>query len=433
MRTLINILLISFTLFTNVVYTQSYYYSDDLRGTRAEGIVQDVYRINLITGEKEQILSGVGITSFLSDINKIMFKSMPESKICIYDLIQNSIDTLSYLGKIELINQNNTVPPDNHIFLSCVKFGAKIISREFHTLESTDILIDKNTHSIIDTSCYYFKSSKSLISRDGKKIYYLLNFKNGIFFKSRSTETGEFINEKIGIEGYENLNIYGGIGFYSSSNGYAFLGYLTEDVENGKLISHYILCDPENEICTNHLIWPTGTHPLAKTLTPDSDMVFQNGGKIYIYDKNTAELKHRYKFQTSNNPDVESKIFILGDSLYFFPEDPKESDATHFDNIGHADLTKVQSNTSLVDMMTDDVEDAYQKGWIDNKGIYNSLSKKLEHAQKQLDKGKTKQAINQLNAFLNQLETQKGKHVNEQAYNLLHFNAEALIARMEEK
>jgi len=193
-----------------------------------------------------------------------------------------------------------------------------------------------------------------------------------------------------------------------------------------------VLCDPANKTALSQIILPVGVPPYEKCLTPNGDMVFQDGGNIYIYDKNTAELKQRCKFQTSDNPKAKSKIFMLGDSLYFFPEDPEKSDVTHFDNIGHADITKVQSNTSLTEMMTIDLDEAYQKGWIDNKGIYNSLYKKLENAKKHLEKGKTKQAINQLNAFLNHLESQKGKHVNEEAYNLLHFNAKALIKRMEE-
>ncbi|MCD6115877.1 hypothetical protein J7K93_02585 [bacterium] len=439
MRNITKILLTSFALLSNIVYTQSYYYSDDLRGSRAKGIVENVYRINLVTGEKKLILSGVGNPAVLSDINKIMFKSIPESQICMYDIKQNSIDTLSYLGKIELKNQNHTVPPDNHIFLSCVKFGAKIISREFQTLESTDILIDKNTHSIIDTNCYYFRASRSLFSRDGKKIYYLLKSKDGICFKSRSTDTGEIINQEFSIEKYNNLQLERNTWLSSAIDGYALIGYRSK-VDN---IRHYVLCDLENRKSIVEFSWSIGVG-INTYITPECKNIiieiedytnedrYFSTGSIYILDGNTAIVKQRLRFQTSENKKAGSKIVILGDSLYFFPEDPKESDASHFDNIVHADLTQVQSNTSLAEMMTDDVENAYHKGWIDNKGIYNSLRKKLQNAQKQIDKGKPKQAINQLNVFLNHLESQKGKHVNEQAYNLLHFNAKQLMERLKE-
>ncbi|MDZ7723785.1 MAG: hypothetical protein U5R06_13515 [candidate division KSB1 bacterium] len=427
MKKAISISLISTIILINFTYGQSYYYKNDLRKNKQGFIVHNIYGINLQSGEKKLILSEVGTPAILSEINKIMFKSIPESQICIYDLQKNSTDTLSYLGKIELKNQNHTVPPDNHIFLSYVKFGAKIISKEFHTLESTDILIDKNTYSIIDTNCYYFKATKSLISREGSEIYYLIDLKDGVYFKSRSTLTGEIINERITIEGYEYVQMKYNPYFIDSQNGYAFIGYLSEKDDKG----HLVLCDPANKTASSQIILPVGIPPYEKCLTPYGNMVFQDGGNIYIYNKNTAKLKQRLRFQTSDIPDAESKIFMLGDSLYFFPEDPKESDATHFENIGHADLTEVQSNSSLVDMMSKDIDNSYQKGWIDNKGIYNSLTKKLKHAQKQLDKRNIKQAINQLKAFLNQLEAQRVKHVNEEAYNLLHFNAEALIERME--
>ena len=39
---------------------------------------------------------------------------------------------------------------------------------------------------------------------------------------------------------------------------------------------------------------------------------------------------------------------------------------------------------------------AFDLGWIDNQGIVNSLDAKLDNVKKQLEKGKTKQAINAL-------------------------------------
>ena len=63
----------------------------------------------------------------------------------------------------------------------------------------------------------------------------------------------------------------------------------------------------------------------------------------------------------------------------------------------------------------------------------NSLDKKLENAKKQLEKGKIKNALNILNAFLNQVEAQKDKHLTSEAYALLRFNAEYLVQRLEEE
>ena len=146
-----------------------------------------------------------------------------------------------------------------------------------------------------------------------------------------------------------------------------------------------LLCDPQNKKVVSKIVSPDGVPSYANCLTPESDMIFQDIGDIYVFDKNTAALKQRLQFQTSEHPDAESRIFMLGDSLYFFPEDPQQSDAARFDNIGHADLSEIQSNGSLLDMMLFDMNEFYQKGWIGNKGIADSLKIKLQHTQKQLD------------------------------------------------
>ncbi|MFO7888919.1 MAG: hypothetical protein R6V04_01115 [bacterium] len=397
----------------------------------------DVYVINLNTGEKTIAIPAkkwMGVPFILSDHSKIIFNwGVPY----VYDTMSKSIENLSHLGNTLEICNVTLIPSTNEIFISMVKRGAKVISKKYHFQEHTYISIDKNTYAVVDT-INGFADIKSVISRDGEEIYKLVESKDGIYFEGRNIKSGPSTSNTFAIDGYKNMQFKRDTWLSSTGNGYALVGYRinTDDKR------HYVLCDPENKKSITEFTWtigigintfisPTGNNLIIEIEGYSEEERYFPTGNVYILDANTAELKHRYKFQTSDDPDAESKIFILGDSLYFFPEDPKESDATHFDNIGQADVTKVQSNISLAEMMTADVEDAYKKGWIDNKGIYNSLSKKLENAQKQLEKGKTKQALNHLNAFLNQLKAQKGKHVNEEAYNLLHFNVEALIERME--
>jgi hypothetical protein len=75
---------------------------------------------------------------------------------------------------------------------------------------------------------------------------------------------------------------------------------------------------------------------------------------------------------------------------------------------------------------------AFSLGWIDNQGIVNSLDAKLDNAKKHLEKGKTTPAINVLQAFVNEVEAQKDKHVTSEAYALLKYNAEYLIAKLSE-
>jgi hypothetical protein len=69
--------------------------------------------------------------------------------------------------------------------------------------------------------------------------------------------------------------------------------------------------------------------------------------------------------------------------------------------------------------------------WIDNKGLCQSLQAKLKNVQKQLGKGKTNTAINDLQAFINEVEAQKGKHLTSEGYGLLYYNGEYLLKKLE--
>lgn len=69
-------------------------------------------------------------------------------------------------------------------------------------------------------------------------------------------------------------------------------------------------------------------------------------------------------------------------------------------------------------------------GWIDNDGIVNSLDQKLENVKKQLEKGNTNSALGILQAFINEVEGQNGKHLTSEAYALLKYNAEYLVEKL---
>jgi hypothetical protein len=67
-------------------------------------------------------------------------------------------------------------------------------------------------------------------------------------------------------------------------------------------------------------------------------------------------------------------------------------------------------------------------GAIDNAGIANSLISKLDAAGAQIAGGNTNAAKNQLNAFINSLSAQSGKHITQQAADLLAMGAQILIS-----
>ncbi|MFO7889665.1 MAG: hypothetical protein R6V04_04925 [bacterium] len=140
-------------------------------------------------------------------------------------------------------------------------------------------------------------------------------------------------------------------------------------------------------------------------------------------------LSYLLKVAPKGDPAVISHLVPLyHDSSY--------SNSTLHENtlLGHIIETKEENldDSDFISNLIFRIQEAYDKGWIDNHGIANSLTKKLEHAQKQLNKGKTKQAINQLNAFLHQVTAQEGKHLNKEAHDLLKYNAEYLIEKLEE-
>lgn len=74
-----------------------------------------------------------------------------------------------------------------------------------------------------------------------------------------------------------------------------------------------------------------------------------------------------------------------------------------------------------------DVDAACRLGQIAPEGVCQSLRAKAEAAAKALKRGRTKAARGAVNAFLNELKAQGGKHVQEPALTILREEAEALL------
>jgi hypothetical protein len=88
------------------------------------------------------------------------------------------------------------------------------------------------------------------------------------------------------------------------------------------------------------------------------------------------------------------------------------------------------SPLAAIDTLISYKHQALTLSWITNQGIANSLDQKLDNARKQLQRGNNKAAKNMLEAFLNEVEAQKDKHLTSEAYALLKFNAEYLISKL---
>jgi hypothetical protein len=82
---------------------------------------------------------------------------------------------------------------------------------------------------------------------------------------------------------------------------------------------------------------------------------------------------------------------------------------------------------------------AFELGWITNEGVIKSLDVRLDQAKKNLQAGNPKAVSNVLNAFLKEVSAQgcesyencaPGKHLKPEAWALLKFNTEYLLAKL---
>jgi hypothetical protein len=75
-------------------------------------------------------------------------------------------------------------------------------------------------------------------------------------------------------------------------------------------------------------------------------------------------------------------------------------------------------------------EEALKFGWIENPGIANSLDAKISAALAALQGGDNNTAKNILNALMNEVDAQAGKHLTPEAVALIKFNTQFLISKI---
>jgi hypothetical protein len=77
-----------------------------------------------------------------------------------------------------------------------------------------------------------------------------------------------------------------------------------------------------------------------------------------------------------------------------------------------AQITDDCALTPTIASLTICVEHATSQGLITSRGVANSLLAELNAAQAALDRGQTSVAINDLQAFINEVQAQAGKHID---------------------
>ena len=102
------------------------------------------------------------------------------------------------------------------------------------------------------------------------------------------------------------------------------------------------------------------------------------------------------------------------------------SDHTKPDDEPNDDLTEG------IQDLRDKVKDYAANGDIDNKGIANSLMVKLDATQSKLASGDTKAAGNIIEAFINHVKAQSGKHITEKAAESLIADALDILEELQE-
>jgi hypothetical protein len=111
-------------------------------------------------------------------------------------------------------------------------------------------------------------------------------------------------------------------------------------------------------------------------------------------------------------------------------EDPLQTRAVHLRVVGVAPVPPGATPLDLARRLIAQRDEACRLGWADVKGVCNSLDAKLDAAVRALTRDDTAAAMGELEAFLNELDAQRGQHLNDAAYFLLKINAEYLRGRL---
>jgi hypothetical protein len=120
--------------------------------------------------------------------------------------------------------------------------------------------------------------------------------------------------------------------------------------------------------------------------------------------------------QNSNNPDVD------GDGVNDTDDLCPTEDASGFDADGDGCIDTLDGLAQIIETLPDGVLSDNTK---------NSLVSKVENAKKSVDKDVDNAAINQLNAFINEILAQRGKKISEDAADLLAAYVQNVITLIE--
>ncbi len=236
-----------------------------------------------------------------------------------------------------------------------------------------------------------------------------INEIDGAFYSGFLTDD-EYITIPNPLDGEYIIETQGtGSGHYTVASGYISDNIsadkdFTAQTEIGKMEEIKLSVDNSNpaslEIKPTDVISPeiTVSSPQAKDYIRSEVLPIS----IFIEDAESGVFSQSLKF--------DDRIISSGDNMDLFFEKLGNHSVSIIatDYVGNTASTTINfRNIATVGSTISNVERAYSLGWIGNKGIKNSLVKKLG--------SKNENRI----SFKNELYAQRGKHINEQAFQLL--------------
>jgi hypothetical protein len=168
----------------------------------------------------------------------------------------------------------------------------------------------------------------------------------------------------------------------------------------------------------------------------------------YSYSSNSPEFRvapgqsvKSFSFKSHSLPTIQNYFMEGWEQIILEPGNEPDSveNESFFDTAKEGLTIFPRSNLDITNLeaFTDTLQTFHYRsceelGWITNKGICNSLEVKIRNVKRHLERGKAKQAGNVLNAFLSEVQAQRGKHIMEEGYALLYYNAQYLQQRINE-
>ncbi len=208
----------------------------------------------------------------------------------------------------------------------------------------------------------------------------------------------------------------------NSSTSQQSIGSLYVSVSTDSLSDFYFPNDWDGGLWTGHRLFDCFTEKDSSLIKPGfslDSIYFSSPGLPVISKYYIQSLSYKLNYNTMDPDSLDTMYYnnVLSNSYTGY-------------TIGAADPPSPFIQINFLDSLISYKHQALSLGWIDNQGIVNSLDSKLDNARKKLAVGDINAAKNILNAFVNEVEAQKGKHLTSEAYALLKYNAEYLIGRL---